>query len=73
MNGEFCRFCNHHVNDHEFRESPSAKFEIQEDHIVVIYDTEILRQQAAHSDMFENPSDHKWTNIQLLASTIYEE
>ena len=44
MNGDYCRFCNHHVDDHTIYEDGDGKFEVAEGEVVVIYDTDVLRQ-----------------------------
>ena len=74
MNGEFCRFCNHHIEDHAIFEDGSGSFEISESEVVVIYDTDVLRQQAQQSDNIQlKLNSNVWTNTQLLMCTLIDE
>lgn len=64
MNGDYCRFCNHHANDHTVFEDGSGKFEVAEGEVVVIYDTDVLRQQAETSENLQiRMNSHIWSNI----------
>ena len=74
MNGNYCRFCNHHINDHIFHEDGTGKFEISEGEVVVIYDTNVLRQQAETSNNVQiRMNSNIWSNTQLLLCTLMDE